>query len=447
MKNLKELIYWIMFIIYEEILFSTLVFGDISTNALWIILLSMPFAIGLNIITSLFPKKVNIVISYISTFGICFIVGAQLIYYKIYEAIISFYSIINGGQVTEFITTILEKIGQNWIGVLLIFIPFILLIILHATKILKFERNSKVEILIKIASVIIIYVAGIICINTIQTEGIYSNKNLYYNIHVPKVATNRMGLYTAMKLDLKRLIFGFEEKVAIEVATIPENAIKEEKKYNIVEIDFDTLIANEPDENIKTMHQYFANQIPSEQNEHTGMFKGKNLIVFVAEALSDVAIREDVTPNLYRLYSEGFQFDNFYTPLFPVSTADGEYMTDTSLIPKEGVWSIYRIKDHYIPYSYANVFEKLGYSSYSYHNHTATYYHRDEYLETMGYNSYLATGTGLEDRMNTKLWPNSDYEMIDVTVQDYINNDKFLAYYMTVSGHLNYTTNRKLYGK
>ena len=49
--------------------------------------------------------------------------------------------------------------------------------------------------------------------------------------------------------------------------------------------------------------------------------------------------------------------------------------------------------------------------------------------------------------MNTKLWPNSDLEMIDVTVDDYINNDKFLAYYMTVSGHLNYTTNRKLHGK
>lgn len=42
--------------------------------------------------------------------------------------------------------------------------------------------------------------------------------------------------------------------------------------------------------------------------------------------------------------------------------------------------------------------------------------------------------------MNTRLWPNSDYEMIDVTVNDYINNEKFMAYYMTVSGHLNYTT-------
>ena len=92
-----------------------------------------------------------------------------------------------------------------------------------------------------------------------------------------------------------------------------------------------------------------------------------------------------------------------------------------------------------MPYSYANAFERLGYTSNAYHNHTATYYERDKYINTMGYNSYLAVGTGLEERMETSLWPNSDYEMIDVTTDDYINNDKFLAYYMTVSGHLNYT--------
>ena len=131
--------------------------------------------------------------------------------------------------------------------------------------------------------------------------------------------------------------------------------------------------------------------------------KEKNLVVFVAEGLSNVAIREDVTPNLYKLYNEGFQFDDFYTPLFPVSTADGEYITDTSLIPKEGVWSIYRVQNHYMPYSYANVFKSLGYSTNAYHDHTATYYHRDKYIKTMGYDSYLAVGTGLEDRMNTSL--------------------------------------------
>ena len=187
------------------------------------------------------------------------------------------------------------------------------------------------------------------------------------------------------------------------------------------------------------MHEYFKEQTPSNKNEYTGIFKDKNLIVLVAESFSSLAIREDLTPNLYKLYKEGFQFDNFYTPIFPVSTSDGEYITDTSLLPKEGVWSFKEIDGNYIPYSYANVFESLGYSSNAYHNHTATFYDRDKYIETMGYNSYLAVGTGLEDRMDTSKWPNSDYEMVDVTIDDYINNDKFLAYYMTVSGHLNYT--------
>lgn len=440
-KIIKELIYWLAFIIYEELVLSGLIFGAFPKTALMIILLSSPFAIFLSLLTSIFKRKVNVIISYVLTIGLCFVGGAQLVYYKIYEAILSFYSIVNGGQVTEFMTTILDEMAQNWLGLVLIFLPVIILIILHKTKVLKFKKDTKQNILIKMFSIVVVYGIGILCINTINTEGINSNKNLYYNLHVPKVTANRMGIFTAMKLDLERLILGFEENVSIEVNSLPEDAIKEETKYNITDIDFGNLIANETNENIKQMHEYFANQIPSEQNEYTGMFKGKNLVVFVAEGLSNVAIREDVTPNLYKLYNEGFQFDNFYTPLFPVSTADGEYITDTSLIPKEGVWSIYRVQNHYMPYSYANVFKSLGYSTNAYHDHTATYYHRDKYIKTMGYDSYLAVGTGLEDRMNTSLWPNSDYETIEVTTQDYINNDKFLAYYMTVSGHLNYTTN------
>ena len=187
------------------------------------------------------------------------------------------------------------------------------------------------------------------------------------------------------------------------------------------------------------MDEYFSSQEASKKNQYTGMFKGKNLIAIVGESFSSLVIREDLTPNLYKLYKEGFQFDNFYTPIFPVSTADGEYITDTSLIPKEGVWSFKEIIGNYVPYSYANVFEKIGYSSNAYHNHTATYYERDKYIETMGYDSYLAVGTGLENRMDTSNWPNSDYEMMKTTIDDYINNEKFMAYYMTVSGHMNYT--------
>ena len=42
--------------------------------------------------------------------------------------------------------------------------------------------------------------------------------------------------------------------------------------------------------------------------------------------------------------------------------------------------------------------------------------------------------------MNCGRWPQSDDEMIAVTVDDYIHNETpFLAYYMTVSGHFGYT--------
>ena len=437
MKKLNLLIYYILFIVYEELVFSCIIFKTFPASFGLIILFSIPIAIVLNLITSVFKPKVNKIITYIITIALIIIFGAQIVYYSMYEAIISFFSMMHGGQVTEFMEVIIDVVLRNWYGILLFIIPLIILIILSKKKVITFEKNSIKQIAIKITSVLIIQLIALLCVNFINTDDMYSNKNLYYNIHVPKVTANRMGLLTTMRLDLQRFIFGFEEKLSVQTNAIPKE--EEKDSYNITYIDFDKLIKNEENNTIKEMHEYFSSQEASKKNKYTGMFKDKNLIVLVGESFSSLAIREDLTPNLYKLYKEGFQFDNFYTPIFPVSPADGEYITDTSLIPKEGVWSFLRVAGNYMPYSYANVFEKQGYSSNAYHNHTATYYERDKYIETMGYNSYLAVGTGLEDRMDTSNWPNSDYEMVKTTVDDYINNEKFMAYYMTVSGHMNYT--------
>ena len=437
MKKLNLLIYYILFIVYEELVFSCIIFKTFPASFGLIILFSIPIAIVLNLITSVFKPKVNKIITYIITIALIIIFGAQIVYYSMYEAIISFFSMMHGVQVTECMELIIDVVLRDWYGILLFIIPLIILIILSKKKVITFEKNSIKQIAIKITSVLIIQLIALLCVNFINTDDMYSNKNLYYNIHVPKVTANRMGLLTTMRLDLQRFIFGFEEKLSVQTNAIPKE--EEKDSYNITYIDFDKLIKNEEDNTIKEMHEYFSSQEASKKNKYTGMFKDKNLIVLVGESFSSLAIREDLTPNLYKLYKEGFQFDNFYTPIFPVSTADGEYITDTSLIPKEGVWSFLRVAGNYMPYSYANVFEKQGYSSNAYHNHTATYYERDKYIETMGYNSYLAVGTGLEDRMDTSNWPNSDYEMVKTTVNDYINNEKFMAYYMTVSGHMNYT--------
>ena len=437
MKKLNLLIYYILFIVYEELIFSCLVYKTFPTSLWLIILFSIPIAVILNLITSVFKPKINKFLTYIITIAFIILFSAQIVYYSMYEAIISFFSMMHGGQITEFMEAIIDVVLRNWYGIALFALPLVILIVLSKKKVLLFEKNSLKEIAIKMTSVVVVHLVALLCVNFINTNMMYSNKNLYYNIHIPKVTANRMGLLTTMRLDLQRFIFGFEEKLSVETSTTPIE--EKENSYNVTYIDFDKLIQNEENNTIKEMHEYFSSQEASKKNKYTGMFKGKNLIVLVGESFSSLAIREDLTPNLYKLYKEGFQFDNFYTPIFPVSTADGEYITDTSLIPKEGVWSFLKVAGNYMPYSYPNVFEKQGYSSNAYHNHTATYYERDKYIETMGYNSYLAVGTGLEDRMDTSNWPNSDYEMVKTTMDDYINNEKFMAYYMTVSGHMNYT--------
>ena len=82
-----------------------------------------------------------------------------------------------------------------------------------------------------------------------------------------------------------------------------------------------------------------------------------------------------------------------------------------------------------------NQLKSLGYKTVAYHNHTHTYYRRNLSHPNMGYD-YKGVGSGLELPRN--VWPNSDLDMMQVTMDEYINNQPFHAYYMTVSGHLEY---------
>ena len=66
---------------------------------------------------------------------------------------------------------------------------------------------------------------------------------------------------------------------------------------------------------IADMHRYFASVTPTEKNEYTGIFGGKNLIFIVAESLCYGAIDPEMTPTLYKMATEGFNYTDFYTPI------------------------------------------------------------------------------------------------------------------------------------
>ena len=133
--------------------------------------------------------------------------------------------------------------------------------------------------------------------------------------------------------------------------------------------------------------------------------------------------------------TQGFVFNNFYTSMWGGSTATGEYAATTGNFYNSA--NCLRLSgDNLLPFTMGNQFKKLGYTTLAYHNNTYTYYGRDKSHPNMGY-TYKATDNGLV--LPSNVWPRSDNEMAQATLPDFINQDKFHVYYMTVSGHANYT--------
>lgn len=435
-KRIVVHLWWLFYIIFLELVYRTFIIGKlISINSLMVILFSIPFIILFSTLSTLFNEKANKVITIILTSALTLVTLAQIVYYNFYDSIFSFFSLTTGtGQVMQFWQMIIDVILRIWYIFVIVLIPYILFLIFN--KKFNFNRPNKTTIISEVIAIILSY-TGIFLLVHFDNKGIYSLRRLLFKTHAPMLTIDKTGLLTMEAIDIYRYTFGFKEEIYFEENTKP--ASKEEKKeYNVYDIDFDKLISEENNENIINMHKYFENVEPTEKNKYTGMLKGKNLIFITAEAFDTIAIDENITPTLYKMANNSFVFNNYYQPLYPVSTSDGEYMNLMSLIPKEGIWSFKATSKLSMPFGLGNIFKKEGYNAYAFHNHTYKYYSREKSHTNIGF-KYIGCGNGLEKKMNCKHWPNSDAEMMDATFNYYLNDNKpFVTYYMTVSGHLNY---------
>lgn len=439
MKKNKQIVvhlWWLFYIIFLELVYRTFIIGNLfSVNTLMVILFSIPFIVIFSTIATLFSEKANKVLNIILTSALTLVTLAQIVYYNFYDSIFSFFSLTTGtGQVMQFWQMIIDVILRIWYIFVIILIPYILFLVFN--KKFNFKRPNKTIVISEIVA-LILSIIGITTLVHFDNKGIYSLRRLLFKTHAPMLTINKTGLLTMETIDIYRYLFGFKEEIYIEEKTEP--VIKEEKKeYNVYNIDFDKLIAETTDNNLINMHKFFQSVEPTEKNKYTGMFKGKNLIFITAEAFDTIAIDKNITPTLYKMATNSFVFNNYYQPLYPVSTSDGEYMNLMSLIPKEGVWSFKATSKLSMPFGLGNVFKKEGYNAYAFHNHTYKYYSREKSHTNIGF-KYIGCGNGLERKMNCKHWPNSDAEMMDATFDYYLKDNKpFVTYYMTVSGHLNY---------
>lgn len=436
-KKINIFYWWVFWILFLEYIYRIFIIKDFfNINTLIVTVFSFIYITLFSFVTNVFCEKANKIITVFLTIIITFFTLAQIVYYNFYNSIFSFYSLTTGtGQVLHFWSMIVEVIVRIWYVFALILIPAILFIIFN-NKIFEYKRNKGIILYTFIIGLIASVLSSYVLIKKYDKGQLYSLNNLIYKTHAPMLTINKTGLLTMEVIDIYRYFFGFEENFDIKKDEVKN--VSKKIEYNKLDIDFDKLIEESNDETIKSMHEYFSSLTPSEKNKYTGMFKGKNLIFITAEAFDTIAIDENITPTLYKIANNGFIFNNYYQPLYPVSTSDGEYMNVMSLIPKEGVWSFYKTSKNYMPFGIGNMFKKLDYNTYGFHNHNYNYYHREKSHTNIGL-TYYGCGNGLEKKMNCKHWPNSDFEMIKATTPYYLNDDKpFMTYYMTVSGHLNY---------
>lgn len=454
-----SLLFYPASILLFELILGISAFKSIASIG-FTIFTSITVGLFLFIITNFFKPK--LAIARCLVIFLAFVYGMQIVYYEIFGTFFTLSSLTMAGDVMQYWTIGIKALFTKFVYIILLFVPFISLFFVK----FDFKEFTRKNTAILAAIAFVIYLIPTILVNTGFIVG-EDNKKLYQNNYIPSLAVEHFGLVLSTNADINHLL-GFvpevdildtivippieiiEPEIEIEEATTPATYLETDVDIevepepepivyepHVLDIDLAALAESEEDETIAMLHSYFNSITPQSENEYTGMFEGYNLIFITAESFDKYVIDPELTPNLYRLYSEGFQFDNFYTPGWSVSTTDGEYVAMTSLIPKSGVRSFAASYENYLPFTMGMQTTANGYYPIvAYHNHTYNYYSRELSHPNMGYD-YKALGMGLDVKAT---WPESDLEMMELSVDEYINSDTpFHAYYMTVSGHQLYS--------
>lgn len=480
-----SLFYFIYF--FVSIVFSEFVVRIFSNSGdgfpIFMILFALCFALFLGIICTALTEKAGRIVAYIAAVIILLITGTQLVYHHIYGSFLSVAQLGMGADaITNFSGAALIGIRDSLLGIVLLLLPVAALPILKIFKIPKrIERATLIPIAITVLIIAAVHLLAVFVFLPLGGMGDYSPYDIYNNYFVLGKSENHFGTLTTLRLEMKTIIFGTKETSKIDPVVIPDDLDDDEDEDNtdipepvvygdnVTDIDFAKLSENETNKRLKALHDYFAIQEPTKQNEYTGKFKDYNVIEFCCESFSPYFISEELTPTLYKLTTSGIVCDNYYNTVCD-NTSNGEYalcvglLPDTSLL-KKGWSSFYNFnsftaaKKNYLKFCLGNQLKSIGYKTYAIHYYHGYYYKRNDTHPNMGYTFITqekvvpkvaeeegkvlpsVLKNGLE---KTQDFPSSDLSMLEQTLPMLLEKGEngervpFHAYYLTFSGHMPY---------
>lgn len=473
MKRLLLFLSCIVF--YMEIVYHVITQGSIAMNIIFLIPIVLLVTSLETMLVCALPMKAKRPVFY-TVLGVEFIFYcAQIVYFGVFRQPLLFAAVNNAGAaaLTNYWRETLTGILHNWYGILLFALPIGLAVFLSKKKWLDVQKTDITSMFATLIWAVASFCGFVVILNFgyyLKTDyyeeyqGYYDSLLLVENYGIAPVMTRSMlgdilpsneeELFTEVvesEPDIPKEEPAKEEvipeDVRVDEEVVAQAPQEEENPYNMLEVDAEKLLAMADTKEFQKVANTFLSLEPTAKNEYTGIFEGYNLIYLTAEGFSPYAVSEELTPTLYKLLHSGVIANNYYVPLWQTSTSDGEYVNMTGLIPDQQ-FSMKRTAQNAQPFSLGAYFASEGAVCYAFHNGTMSYY--DRYLShpNMGYDFYASTlGELTQEEYGDKIfpmehpnyWPSSDLEMMQGTLPYYINEDRFHVYYMTISGHLNYS--------
>ena len=450
----KNLLLFCLTGVYVELCLHLCVFGSMDRYAGYPVLFGLLGGALCTLVVSSLPKVLRQITGVFLVAAQVLLAEVQLVYHCIFGDFMPVSQIGMGGNVVvNFNSQLLYGIRQNLLKILLLLLPLIAVILclaLRRGQALKLRLRWKQTMAsFAVLLALLLTVTGLMYVGRDNAFSVYRT---FTNVNTSTDSSyKKIGMLATTAQELRYMLFSGSGSIMITPSSLNISDVPRtysSNSYNVIEsIDFTALADSTDSDILKATDEYLANAAPTRKNNYTGLLKDYNLITICAESFCPWVISEELTPTLYKLSHTGILFENYYGTFQSVTT-NGEYTMCMGLYPdmsRTKTDSSFNVAGtNYLPFCLGNALKGMGYQAWGYHDYIGDFYNRNITHANMGY-TFKAADSGLAMKID---WPSSDLEMMEASVDDYINSgEPFHAYYMTFSGHYQYNWDNAMSAK
>ncbi len=343
------------------------------------------------------------------------------IYYSYYISFASFSLIAVLVELLDVTDAVTENVLQIK-DFIFLWQPILLLILHNKLKkqdyyntVAKKEKSKKKKFMATLTSGVIVYALFFMTVTGVE----YSRLSKQWN---REFLVTKFGIYTYQLNDL----------------------------FKSLDAKFNTLFGY--DNAAKEFREFYSDAQINEENKWTNKFKDKNVIVIHAESFQALNLNQqfngiDVAPNMKKLANEGIYFNNFYAQASSGTSSDTEFTFSTSLLPvTNGAVAVSYWDREYE--SIQKLLKNQGYRTISMHANNCTFWNRDNFHESLGYDKfYCKKEYDIDDEIGLGLSDKSFFKQsVQKLKKEYEKNDKVYATLITLSNHTPFSDTDK-YGE